>query len=607
MFFTILFGMLISLGTPIFYRYPINNNNSVYAYPFFTSNKPNNGNTAWNQWLNNPSKNAVINSTSPMVGNLSWNITLPTGNTATLPDTGIPNMPEMIDYNHSIIVGGYNTSYLYSINDTDGNINWIFYAGNGYTFNLSAVVSHNTVMAVANSNVNKNAIVYGINATTGKNLTFISLYNIATSKKNFVSASPLLASDNDGSYGFIAIWSYSKKKEAVFSFNITSSGVTYVATSGWNSNGPIYNGLSYYGSPFSIYATSTTAGSSTHFTLQYIFKADGTFGSFNTYGNSYDEWSYSSPIAFSYSGNKEIDYVYYYENTHHGLWEIDTYNYTTGGLSQLYYEYLFNGSSGNVPPQYNFTNSTPLYYNGDFFMIVNDYNGSSDNNVLLNFTYYDLTFNTNSYAMPARQFNLGKYPSYTNPVISNGIIYTSDGNIIYALNTTNFNVLWEYNTGSWIYSSPIIAHGSLYVYNSAGNVLCFNTPKLNGNISYTINGQSTGSRTVPSGGNLSLFVNTTWYNSSSLSNVSVYNTEVVFNSLGFGSFSNKQTSYKSFTGTSAPAEATWTAPIVYQNTSFLIRIYVSTGNNKSYFYPHVYYELFYVSPAKSLGVTTTAN
>jgi len=588
------------------------------ASPLFTTNHPNPGNNDWSQWLNGPYKNAVINNTSPMVENLSWNITLPTGNATNFHETGLLNMPEMIDYNHSIIVGGYNTSYLYSINDTTGNVNWIFEAGPGYTFNVSSVVAENTIMAVANNIQTRNAVVYGINATTGKNMSFTSVY-AEVGNPNFVAGSPILAKSTDGYYGFINAWIYSTGESAL-SFNITSSGVSNVATSNAYSY-PVYGGMSNDGTTFNLYETRTTASANKKYEVQYVFKSNGASPTRYLAKNTGTVYSWSSPVIINYSGKEQGFFTYAGYggggNTP-ANWFIDYFSPVTNVNGGTYTKQtnLFqdNPAGASGYPTQNLIYTTPLYYNGEFFIAVNKANlgaGTTNGNTyILNYSYSQITSGGPAAGAPQNSLSFGPTGTnnyiYANPIISNGIIYVGAGDSIYAINATNFKKLWSYNTGAPIYASPIISHGNLYVYNSAGNLLCFNTPRLNGNITYKINGQSTPSHTVPSGGNLTLFVNTSWYNSASLQNVPTYQTEVVFDSLGFGSFSNSNTITTSYTTSLNPATATWHAPIVYQNTSFLIKIEISTGNNLSYFYPHVYYELFYVSPAKSLSVTAIA-
>ncbi|MGC8656994.1 MAG: hypothetical protein ACP5UL_04525, partial [Thermoplasmata archaeon] len=270
------------------------------ATPLFTTNHPNPGNTAWSQWLNNPSKNAVINSTSPMVENLSWNITLPTGNIANLQKTGIPNMPEMIDYNHSIIVGGYNTSYLYSINDTTGNVNWIFEAGPGYTFNVSAAASNNTIIAVANNIQTQNAGIYAINASNGANLTtsYLSIYS-TTSNTNFVSNAPVIAISSNGAFAFIDVFSPGNGGESLYCFSISSSGITLKSKSVFHSKGPVLSGMSVQ-STFDVFAITNTGTTNNNYEFMYTVNSNGGGATANTASNKQTIYSWSSPLLIKY-------------------------------------------------------------------------------------------------------------------------------------------------------------------------------------------------------------------------------------------------------------------------------------------------------------------
>ncbi|MGC8581696.1 MAG: hypothetical protein ACP5MW_05080, partial [Thermoplasmata archaeon] len=446
------------------------------ATPLFTTNHPNPGNTAWSQWLNNPYKNAVINSTSPMVENLSWNITLPTGNIANLQKTGIPNMPEMIDYNHSIIVGGYNTSYLYSINDTTGNVNWIFEAGPGYTFNVSSVAADNTIMAVANNIQTRNAIVYGINASNGKNLSYVTVYKVV-GNPNFVAGSPILAESSSGYFSFINVWEYSANNEQALSFSITSLGVFYKGISGTHSY-PVYGGMSNDGTTFNLYETRTTSSTKDKYEVQFVFNSDGTYSGANRPTNKGTVYSWSSPVIINYKGTEQGFFTYagYGGAGNTGPnWYIDYYSPVTNvnGGSPTTTATLFpdNGPAGGYPTQ-NLIYTTPLYYNGVFFISVNNGNGlgagtTNGNTYILNYSYSKIIAG-GAVGAPQASFSFGTNKIYANPIISNGIIYVVAGNFIYALNTTNFQKLWYYNTGAPIYTSPIISHGSLYVYNSAG-------------------------------------------------------------------------------------------------------------------------------------------
>ncbi len=52
----------------------------------------------------------------------------------------------------------------------------------------------------------------------------------------------------------------------------------------------------------------------------------------------------------------------------------------------------------------------------------------------------------------------------SSPAVVNGVVYVgSDDNNTYALNATTGAKLWNYTTGSEVYSSPAVTHGTVYV------------------------------------------------------------------------------------------------------------------------------------------------
>ena len=53
----------------------------------------------------------------------------------------------------------------------------------------------------------------------------------------------------------------------------------------------------------------------------------------------------------------------------------------------------------------------------------------------------------------------------SSPAVANGVVYVGsgmDGNV-YALNATTGVKLWNYTTGSEVYSSPAVVNGVVYV------------------------------------------------------------------------------------------------------------------------------------------------
>jgi PGF-CTERM protein len=60
---------------------------------------------------------------------------------------------------------------------------------------------------------------------------------------------------------------------------------------------------------------------------------------------------------------------------------------------------------------------------------------------------------------------------YSSPAVANGVVYVgSEDNNTYALNATTGAKLWNYTTGSGVFSSPAVANGTVYVGSVDGNV-----------------------------------------------------------------------------------------------------------------------------------------
>ncbi len=58
--------------------------------------------------------------------------------------------------------------------------------------------------------------------------------------------------------------------------------------------------------------------------------------------------------------------------------------------------------------------------------------------------------------------------------MANGVVYVGSGDNIYALNATTGTLLWSYTTGDWVFSSPAVANGVVYVGSRDGNVYALN-------------------------------------------------------------------------------------------------------------------------------------
>ena len=67
---------------------------------------------------------------------------------------------------------------------------------------------------------------------------------------------------------------------------------------------------------------------------------------------------------------------------------------------------------------------------------------------------------------------------YSSPAVANGVVYVgSFDNNVYALNANNGAAgVWSYTFGSAVYSSPAVANGMVYVgTTSQGNMYALNT------------------------------------------------------------------------------------------------------------------------------------
>jgi len=75
---------------------------------------------------------------------------------------------------------------------------------------------------------------------------------------------------------------------------------------------------------------------------------------------------------------------------------------------------------------------------------------------------------------PLWNYTTGSY-LYSSPAIINGVVYVGsfDGNI-YALNATNGTKIWNYTMGGQVLSSPAVIDGKVYVGSSDGNVYALN-------------------------------------------------------------------------------------------------------------------------------------
>ena len=70
------------------------------------------------------------------------------------------------------------------------------------------------------------------------------------------------------------------------------------------------------------------------------------------------------------------------------------------------------------------------------------------------------------------------YPSgnyvYSSPAVANGVVYVgSYDNNLYALNATTGAELWQFTTGHLLESSPAVANGVLYVGSDDNHIYAF--------------------------------------------------------------------------------------------------------------------------------------
>ena len=70
------------------------------------------------------------------------------------------------------------------------------------------------------------------------------------------------------------------------------------------------------------------------------------------------------------------------------------------------------------------------------------------------------------------------YPSgnyvYSSPAVANGVVYVgSYDNNLYALNATTGAELWQFTTGHLVESSPAVANGVLYVGSDDNHIYAF--------------------------------------------------------------------------------------------------------------------------------------
>ena len=89
----------------------------------------------------------------------------------------------------------------------------------------------------------------------------------------------------------------------------------------------------------------------------------------------------------------------------------------------------------------------------------------------------------NVYALDAHSgANLWSYTSgsyvFSSPAVANGVVYvgSADDNL-YALKASTGTLLWGYTTGHYVNSSPTVANGAVYVGSYDGKLYAFGLPR----------------------------------------------------------------------------------------------------------------------------------
>src|SRR5271157_3938054 len=96
-------------------------------------------------------------------------------------------------------------------------------------------------------------------------------------------------------------------------------------------------------------------------------------------------------------------------------------------------------------------------------------------------------------------YSTGSYV-YSSPAVANGCVYVgSDDHNVYCLNASTGSFIWFYNTEDWVQSSPTIAGGRVYVGSDDHDVYCLNATTGSFIWSYATSGIVISSPAVASG------------------------------------------------------------------------------------------------------------
>jgi len=86
---------------------------------------------------------------------------------------------------------------------------------------------------------------------------------------------------------------------------------------------------------------------------------------------------------------------------------------------------------------------------------------------LANGVVYDVDYSGNLYALDAGTgallWDISNAGSDAAPVIANGVIYVGPGRSIYARKASTGEIIWQYTTGGYVFGSPAVANGVVYV------------------------------------------------------------------------------------------------------------------------------------------------
>jgi outer membrane protein assembly factor BamB len=150
-----------------------------------------------------------------------------------------------------------------------------------------------------------------------------------------------------------------------------------------------------------------------------------------------------------------------------GIYSLDA---TTGAFK----------TSFGLPAFYNsyYTFATPVVKSGIFYGMARNDIGAPNLNSL---RVLDVNSGVTAPNRQGYDFPDGLWPGVyvADPVLSDSVVYTAVDSVVYSINTyytgketaPNYNLVWKFNTGNVLNSSPIIDSTSLYIISSNGYLL----------------------------------------------------------------------------------------------------------------------------------------